>query len=77
MKLYNSTQPCPETGKPSRNRNRFNNTQAERSYMKKLTVAKALRKLGTRYSAEFMARNSTLGELRSKYNYVTGCIRSV
>ncbi len=77
MKLFITNQPCPETGKPSRNRNRFNNTEAERRYMRKLEVAKALRKLGTRFSAEYMARNSTLGELRKKLNYVTGCIRSV
>jgi len=77
MKLYISTPACPETGLSSRYRNPFHSTEAERRFMRKLEVAKALRKHGTRYSAQFMARNHTLTELQKKLKKVTKLIRSI
>ena len=77
MSAYNHSSRCPETGRLSRKRNRFHDNAAEQRYGQKLVVAKQLRKHGTRYSAEFMARNSTLRELQSKLRYIQGCIRSV
>jgi len=64
-------------GKQARKRSRFSCVASERLFAKKLIVAKQLRQHGTRYSAQFMARNHSLSDLQHKLNYIQGCVRSL
>ena len=65
------------SGKRARPRSRHSSVASERLFGQKLIVAKQLRQHGTRYSAQFMARNHSLTDLQHKLNYITGCVRSL
>lgn len=77
MAVYNRASRCPQTGRLSRERNRFHDVAAEQRFEQKLDVARELRKKGTRYSAEFLAQNNTLKSLQKKLRWINGCIASL
>jgi hypothetical protein len=65
------------TGRRARTRSRFSSVASERLYMQKMELAKRLRQHGTRFSAEFMARNTDLETLKRKLNWIEGCVGSI
>ncbi len=60
--VYTSNR-CPETGKAARNRSRFHDNEAQRSFNEKLDIAKELRSKGSKFTANYLATHTSLEEL--------------
>ena len=65
------------SGKRARKRSRHSCVASQRLFAKKLSIAEQLRQHGTRYSAQFMARNRSLPVLQEKLNLIQESLRDL